>query len=72
MFRAVDVPAGKHTVVWKYAPGSVYWGALVSGLTFLVLAVIAYIRYRHPKLIPWLAIATRSQPSSSNGSRHSP
>jgi hypothetical protein len=38
MFRAVDLPAGKHEVIWSYRPWSVYWGAAVTGLAALILA----------------------------------
>jgi hypothetical protein len=48
MFRAVDLPAGTHTIVWSYRPLSLYLGAIVSALAILLLAAIAHIRYWHP------------------------
>jgi uncharacterized membrane protein YfhO len=42
MFRAVDVPAGKHTVVWSYRPRAVYWGAALSGLGVVWLACVTW------------------------------
>jgi len=41
MFRAVELPAGSHTVVWSYRPASVYWGLLVSALGAVWLGVVA-------------------------------
>jgi hypothetical protein len=40
MFRAVTLPAGKHEVVFSYAPRSVTVGLWVSGLAWLALAGI--------------------------------
>lgn len=48
MFRATDLPPGKHTVVWTYQPQDVYWGAGISGIAFLILAGLAHIRFWHP------------------------
>jgi hypothetical protein len=39
MFRAVSVEPGEHTIVWTYRPASVYWGALISGASAVVLIV---------------------------------
>lgn len=49
LFRGVDVPAGEHTVVWKYEPRSVFWGAVISAVSLLLLAAIAHVRYWHFK-----------------------
>jgi len=39
MFRAVDIPAGKHKVVWTYKPVCVRWGWWVTAATIgLILA----------------------------------
>jgi hypothetical protein len=51
MYRAVDLPAGRHQVVWSYQPASVYWGAAISLIALLLLAAIAHIRYWHPRLL---------------------
>ena len=49
MFRGVDVPAGRHEVVWSYHPRFLYWGLLASAITFLLLAAIAHVAYWHPQ-----------------------
>jgi len=54
MFRAVDVPAGRHTVIWSYRPRAVYWGLIGSGITFLLLAAVAHVRYWHPRRLNFL------------------
>jgi hypothetical protein len=47
-YRAVDLAPGDHTVVWDYAPRSVYWGAAISVATLLIIAAIAHMAYWHP------------------------
>jgi hypothetical protein len=54
MFRAVDVPAGPHTVVWSYHPRALYWGLAVSVGTFVLLAALAHVRYWHPQRLAFL------------------
>jgi hypothetical protein len=49
MFRGVDVPAGRHQVVWSYHPRSLYWGLAVSLLTLLFVAAAAHVAYWHPQ-----------------------
>ncbi len=39
MFRAVTVPPGVHEVVWSYRPASVYWGAILSAGTLLMVVI---------------------------------
>lgn len=39
-FRRVVLAAGRHHVRWKYAPRPLYWGAVVSGSTLLVLLLM--------------------------------
>jgi hypothetical protein len=51
LFRSVEVPAGAHTIVWKYEPRSLYWGAVVSVFAFVLLAVTAHVRFWHPHLL---------------------
>lgn len=42
MYRGVDVPAGRHEIVWKYRPRSVYWGGAISVGTALLLIVFGF------------------------------
>jgi hypothetical protein len=49
MYRGVDVPSGRHQVVWSYHPRSLYWGLAVSTLTLLILAAVAHVAYWHPQ-----------------------
>ena len=49
MFRAVELPAGRHTLVWSYHPRSLYWGLLISGATLVFLAAVAHVRFWHPQ-----------------------
>ena len=37
MYRGVDVPAGSHEVTWVYRPTSVSVGAILSGVSLLLL-----------------------------------
>ena len=48
MYRGVDLPDGRHTVVWTYRPPSVYWGGLLSVAAVLLLAGIAHLCFWHP------------------------
>ena len=49
IFRAVDVAAGKHRIVWQYAPRSVYVGGAMSGISWLLLCALALFRRRPPQ-----------------------
>jgi hypothetical protein len=49
MYRGVDLPSGRHTVVWSYRPRSIFWGIAVSGVTLILLAALAHVRFWHPK-----------------------
>ena len=40
-FRAVALPAGRHTVVFRYRPSSVYDGAIVSAVALLAIIALA-------------------------------
>ena len=48
MFRGVDLPAGKHTVVWTYRPLSLYWGAGISLAALVIFLAVSHVRYWHP------------------------
>lgn len=47
LFRAVDVPAGTHTILWRYRPASLMTGAWISGAAVLVLLTAGHIRFWH-------------------------
>jgi len=47
MFRAVDVPAGLHSIEWTYHPNSVRNGLWISGLSIFVLLTIGHVRFWH-------------------------
>ncbi|MBT6493646.1 MAG: hypothetical protein HOL01_03740 [Planctomycetaceae bacterium] len=51
MYRAVDLPPGKHQVIWSYQPATVCWGAAISLVALLLLAAIAHIRYWRPRML---------------------
>ena len=48
VFRSVEVPAGEHTIEWNYSPTSVYLGAAVSGLAWLVTVVLFVLSRSKP------------------------
>jgi hypothetical protein len=39
LFRAVEVPAGEHSVIFRYRPASLWWGSVVSVSTLLIVIV---------------------------------
>lgn len=43
LFRAVELPAGQHTVEFRFEPGSVKWGMGVSGVAIMVWLAIFII-----------------------------
>ncbi len=49
LYRAVDVPAGEHTVTWVYEPASFYWGAGVTLLVLLAWAIAGHFRFWYPQ-----------------------
>lgn len=48
--RAVQVPQGKHQILLRYRPHSLYWGALLSlcGLAYLALEIALWWRGKGP------------------------
>ncbi|MDZ4685692.1 MAG: YfhO family protein [Planctomycetaceae bacterium] len=45
MFRAVDLTAGTHEIVWTYRPRSVFWGAVLSAIAGMALVVLSRARF---------------------------
>ncbi|MES2788776.1 MAG: hypothetical protein V4719_04075 [Planctomycetota bacterium] len=43
-YRAVEVPAGHHTVTWIFHPNSVWIGGMISAVTAMLLVVMATSR----------------------------
>ncbi|MBX3443599.1 MAG: hypothetical protein KF774_14425 [Planctomyces sp.] len=44
MFRSTTIPPGRHRVEWRYAPRSVWLGAVVGGASLCVLAGWCWLR----------------------------
>jgi uncharacterized membrane protein YfhO len=44
MFRAVELPAGKHKLILVYRPQPFYRGALLSGECLLIAALLLIIK----------------------------
>jgi len=42
-FRAIEIPKGKHVVIFKYQPESFYKGFVLSAITLFVLGLIFFI-----------------------------
>ena len=49
LFRAVDLPAGSHRVVWTFAPRSVQLGLIISLATLVVLIAYAVFARRRER-----------------------
>jgi hypothetical protein len=49
MYRAVEVPPGKHQIIWTYKPRGIYWGTTIGLLTFVLLVAAGHLRYWHPQ-----------------------
>jgi hypothetical protein len=47
VLRGVALPAGDHRLVYRYRPATFYWGAAISGVSFVVLLVIAAVAWRN-------------------------
>jgi hypothetical protein len=43
VLRAVDVPAGSHVVEWTFAPAAIRHGALLTGLTAILLGAACLV-----------------------------
>jgi Bacterial membrane protein YfhO len=46
IFRGIGVPAGKHHVLFRYEPKSLYFGAWISGITLATIGAMAGLRWR--------------------------
>ena len=44
LFRAVRIPAGEHTLVWKYSPGS-FWVGLSISVSFWIFVGLVWLLY---------------------------
>ena len=51
LFRAVNCPAEGGSFLWTYQPLSFLYGTVISSVTLFVLAMIAHMRFWHPKLL---------------------
>ena len=49
MYRGVEVPPGKHHVIWRFQPASVRYGLAVTALAVFLLATVAHFRFWHPQ-----------------------
>ena len=49
LFRAVMIDAGTHRVIWKYSPGSLRVGAVISAIAMLFLLTRVLIFTREEK-----------------------
>jgi hypothetical protein len=52
LFRAVEAPAGAHTVLFQYHPASVRWGIFISLLTGTLVVAGLLIERRHARSHP--------------------
>jgi hypothetical protein len=44
MYRGAIVPAGNHTIEWRYRPKSQWWGYWISGGAILLVVLVMLIR----------------------------
>jgi hypothetical protein len=49
IFRAVEVPRGKHEVIWRYRPLSLYAGAAITIITLLSLQLEKFVKRSREK-----------------------
>ena len=45
-FRAIEIPQGKHAVIFTYKPKSFYIGASISAIALIILGVIFFVRVK--------------------------
>ena len=44
IFRAVEVPHGRHEVIWRWSPSSLRIGATMTSITALFLSMIFFVK----------------------------
>ena len=44
VFRAVDVPAGRHEIVWAYRPRALFFGAVMTAITLASLTLSVFVK----------------------------
>lgn len=49
VFRAVEVPRGKHEVIWRYRPLSMYGGAVITIITLVSLQLGKFVKRSREK-----------------------
>jgi hypothetical protein len=50
IFQAIYCPSGNHTVEFKYSPGSILWGSVLSGVSILII-VLGYAVAKKNRII---------------------
>jgi uncharacterized membrane protein YfhO len=50
VFRAVEVPQGRHEVIWRYRPLSMYVGAVITIITLLSLQLGNFVKSSRQKI----------------------
>ncbi len=49
IFRAVKLPPGKHTLLFRYQPASLMWGAVISVFTLVFGAIAVFVFAKRPR-----------------------
>lgn len=44
VFRAVDVPGGRHEIIWTYHPRSFFFGAIMTLVTLIALTLSVFVK----------------------------
>jgi len=51
LFRAVEIPPGTHTIVFRYSPSNLRWGMTISLLTLAFIIVGVYVERRYTRRV---------------------